>query len=509
MALRGKIIKKTTEIAYHRVKKSKKSFVSQVECLSKILFTAKDTAIGTHYQFDEILNDEDRIAAFQEALPITEYNEFYEQWLHRVLKDEPNVTLPGKITHFALSSGTTGAPSKRIPVSNDMIKSFQKTTIRQLTTMYELDLSESFYNAQILVVGGSSKLKKTNQHYEGDLSGILKKYTTMFALPFTKPGRKIAGIKDWNEKLEAMVEKAPEWNVGVVAGVPSWCLMLMEKIVERFQLNSIHDIWPNFDVYLHGGVFMTPYLSRFEKVTGKKVHLLDTYLASEGYFAYQTSIQSKGMKLLFDNSVFFEFIPFDETHFSSSGELLNRQFALSIDQVELNKPYAMVITTNAGLYRYLLGDVIKFVDVKKNEILITGRIKQFLSLVGEHISLDNINEAIEHLCQKYDVNISEFTVFIDQENSRHQWCLGTNVKLDEAKVLHDLDKHLAQNNDDYTSARKYTLKDPTLKIIETEVFYDFMKSIGKFGSQSKFPRVMNENQKKQWLAYLESKEIKI
>lgn len=508
MALRGKIIKKTTEIAYHRVKKSKKSFVSQVECLTKILTTSKDTAIGSHYDFHQILENEDCISAFQKSLPITEYNEFHDQWLYRVLNDEPNVTLPGKIMHFALSSGTTGAPSKRIPVSNDMIKSFQKTTIRQLTTMYELDLSESFYNAQILVVGGSSKLKKTNQHYEGDLSGILKKYTTMFALPFTKPGRKIAGIKDWNDKLEAMVEKAPEWNIGVVAGVPSWCLMLMEKIVERYQLKSIHDIWPNFDVYLHGGVFMTPYLSRFEKITGKKVHLLDTYLASEGYFAYQTSIQSKGMKLLFDNSVFFEFIPFDENHFTKAGELIDRQNALTIEEVELEKQYAMVITTNAGLYRYLLGDVIKFVDLKKNEILITGRIKQFLSLVGEHISLDNINEAIEHLCHKYDVNISEFTVFIDQENSRHQWCLGANKTLNESAVLKDLDLHLAENNDDYASARKYTLKDPTLKIMDIEIFYDFMKSIGKFGSQSKFPRVMNENQKNQWLAYLETRDIR-
>ncbi len=507
MQLRGKLIKKTTEITYNRQTNNSPKFMDNLDCLSKLVYQSQATAFGKTYDFPAILNQEDFVASFQKKVPLFDYNTFHDQWLARSLNGEPNVILPGKINHFALTSGTTGAPSKKIPVSHEMIKYFQKTSVRQLSTLHELNLSASFYNAQILVVGGSSKLVKMPTHYEGDLSGILKKYTTVLAAPFTKPGRKIAGIKNWNEKLEKMVEKAPEWNIGIMAGVPSWCIMLIEKIVERYQLNSIHDIWPNFEVYVHGGVFMTPYLSRFEKITGKKVHLLDTYLASEGYFAYQFSSSDKGMKLLLDNGIFFEFIPFDEQHFDPQGNIIDPHKALLLNQVEANKPYAMVITTNSGLYRYVLGDVIQFYNVETYEMRITGRIKQFMSLVGEHISLDNINVGIEYLCHKYNINISEFCVYANPKEMRHEWFIGTNDEVNPEELLKELDQHLAINNDDYASVRKYTLNHPTIKKYPTEVFYDFMKSIGKFGSQSKFPRVLNKHQEEQWLNFLKEQGL--
>ena len=187
--------------------------------------------------------------------------------------------------------------------------------MKQLSTLHELDLPDAFYEASILVIGGSTKLTKKESHIEGDLSGILKKYTSPVVTPFTKPGEKITRLKDWNEKLELMIEKAPEWNIGTVAGVPSWCILLMEKVIERYNLKTIHDIWPNFHVYMHGGVFMAPYVSRLKKVLGQDVHCLDTYLSSEGYFGYQAAPGRKGMELLLNNGIFFEFIPFNSDYF--------------------------------------------------------------------------------------------------------------------------------------------------------------------------------------------------
>ena len=171
-----------------------------------------------------------------------------------------------------------------------MIRSFQRTSMRQLSILHELNLSEKFYSASILTVGGSTKLNKKGKHIEGDLSGILKKHTSLILTPFAKPGNRITAIKDWNEKLQLIIEKAPKWNIGIIAGIPSWCILLMEKIVEHYGLRTIHEMWPNLEVYVHGGVFMEPYIDRLEKISGKKIKLLDTYLASEGYFAYQSSL---------------------------------------------------------------------------------------------------------------------------------------------------------------------------------------------------------------------------
>lgn len=506
MQIVGRLIKKTTQIGKKINSKKKLTFDLQIEGLRYLLDRAKKTNFGKTHYFGEILQDVDFIAAYQKNVPIMEYEKFYQTWLHRTIDGVKDHTWPGHVKYFALSSGTTGSPSKRIPVTQEMIRSFQKTSVKQMTTLLNLDLPPSFFQKSILAVGGSTELTSIENHIEGDLSGILKKHTTWIVSPFTRPGSKTTRIKDWNKKMEIMVQEAPSWDIGIVAGVPSWCIMLIEKIVEHYNLNSIHDIWPNFKVYLHGGVFVQPYLNRLERVVGKDVHLLNTYLASEGYLAYQLEESHEGMQLLLNSGIFYEFIPFNDTYFHEDGSLKNNYKAYTLEEVETGIDYALVISTNAGLWRYLIGDLVQFTDLELREIKITGRIKQYLSLVGEHISLDNINEALTSVSQTLGIEIQEYGIFANTQKQNHQWTLGIDQECDKQKVMDMIDQKLATLNDDYASVRKYNLGAPDIEIIPTNYFYEFMEKLGKFGSQNKFPKVMNAHQFTQWEQFLAEKK---
>lgn len=502
MPIIGKLLKKTTEISYKRNFNKGKEYVNQLKTLVSIMDKAKNTNFGLKHDFHHSLSEKDVVEEYQKRVSITDYEDFYTNWLKGSIEGLKDHTWTGKIKHFALSSGTTGSPSKRIPVTEEMIRSFQKTSLRQISTLHELDLPETFFNASILLVGGCTKLTKKKTHIEGDLSGILKKYTSFIANPFTKPGNRITGIRDWNKKMDLIIKKAPGWDVGMIAGVPSWCIMLMEKIIEHYNLKTIHDIWPNFQVYVHGGVFMNPYIQRLEKISGCKVHLLDTYLASEGYFAYQTSPEREGMQLLLNAGIFYEFIPFNSDFFDEHGNVKDKHEAFNLSQVTEGVDYAMVISTNAGLWRYMIGDLVRFVDVEEREIKITGRIKQFLSLCGEHLSLDNINTAIQNVCKSERIEIPEFSLYAENLEQRHAWFLGSDDALDPNKIMNLVDIELCKLNDDYASARKFNLKQPTINVLPVDTFYNFMESIGKSGAQNKVPRVMNEQQSGAWLEHL-------
>lgn len=502
MAIIGKFIKKSTAIGFKRNAKKNSEYKNQLSSLCALLELAKITKFGMVHSFHDILKNTDVVSQFQKNVPITNYEEFYDKWLKQTLQGAKNHTWKGKIKYFALSSGTTGSPSKRLPISIEMIRSFQKTSINQLTLLHELNLPESFFSASVLTVGGSIELSKKDKHIEGDLSGILKKHTTLLATPFTKPGNRISRIKNWDEKIKAIIEKAPKWNIGIIAGIPSWCILLMEEIVEHYQLTSIHDIWPNLSIYVHGGVFMDPYISRLNKLTKSNVILMNTYLASEGYFAYQENPRSNGMKLLLSNGIFYEFIPFNSMYFDENGELLNKHNAYTINEVQKDVDYALVISTNAGLWRYLIGDLVRFENITKREIRITGRIKQFLSLCGEHLSLDNIYQALLSLSDSFQISISEFTIYADIENQCHHWYIGIDEEVNQIELLRNLDKNLSSLNDDYAYVRKYNLNTPIISIIKTSKFHEFLASQGKKGSQNKMARVLNEQQKADWITFI-------
>jgi hypothetical protein len=500
----GKIIQQTTKGIISVRKRSSNPLILQKKVLTKLLRKAMLTEISFSYDFEKMLKPITglSIEEFQKRIPISTYDEFFELWLTRILNGERDITWPGRIKHFALSSGTTGSPSKRIPISKQMIRSFQLSSLGQFNVLFKEDLPVSFYKYQVLTIGGSTKLNKVDNHFEGDLSGILRKHTALIARNVTLPGPNITDLKDFQDKLKLMIQEAPNWDVGILAGIPTWCVKVMEEIVKHYNLDSIHDIWPNLRVYVHGGVYMDPYRKRLEKLCKEPLILLDTYLASEGYFAYQDDVSKTGMKLLMNRGIFFEFIPFNKDYFDAYGNLLDRNRALTIDQIEEGIDYAIIISTNSGLWRYILGDLVRFVNKKDLRLIISGRIKQTLNLCGEHLTLDNLNQAIKETCQEVNLPHLDYTIVSNEIDQYHHWYMEKQVGIDSDKLMELIDRKLCQLNDDYQYVRKHALSPPVLTYLPNDSFYEYMKSHNKLGAQNKMPRVLNKEQAKQWLHFI-------
>lgn len=479
----------------------------QLKVLKKLLGKARFTEFGQQYKFDEILLSKHCGKAFQKMVPIFDYNKIYGEWWHKTLQGTPDVCWPGVIKYFALSSGTSEAASKYIPVTKELLRSNTITSIRQLLTLtrYE-NLPASSIGKGWLMLGGSTELQKGPTYYAGDLSGIQQKNIPFWflGLGLYKPGKKIARVKDWSEKLEEIVEKAPDWDIGFMVGVPAWLQLCLEKIIERYNLKNIHEIWPNLGFYVHGGVAMEPYKQGLQKLLGKPIIFIETYLASEGFLAFQNRQGTKGMQLVLNNNIFFEFIPFDDKHFDSEGNVKAGITPLLIHEVEVNKDYAILISTNAGAWRYLIGDTVRFIDVEKSEIIITGRTKHFLSLVGEHLSVDNLNKALSLAAEKLNISIPEFTVAgIPYGNFfAHKWYIATDDKVDKNELIALIDSYLKELNDDYAVERKHALKNVFIEVYPENVFIDFLKSKGKIGAQHKFPRVLKGKNLEDWENFL-------
>lgn len=288
------------------------------------------------------------------------------------------------------------------------------------------------------------------------------------------------------------MEKAPEWDIGFLVGVPAWVQMCMEMIIEKYHLNNIHDIWPNLAFFVHGGVSFEPYKKGFEKLLGKPLIYIETYLASEGFIAYQCRPNSKGMRLVTNGHIFMEFVPFDDKNFDANGDMVQYPEALLIDEVEEGKEYALLISTTAGAWRYLIGDTIKFMDKEKCEIAITGRTKHYLSLVGEHLSVDNMNKAIQLAGEEMNICIPEFTVAGVPYGSffAHHWYVACDDRVNTELLRTTIDNKLKELNDDYAIERKSALKEVFLDVLSEQQFMDFMTAKGKMGGQHKFPRVL-------------------
>jgi hypothetical protein len=283
----------------------------------------------------------------------------------------------------------------------------------------------------------------------------------------------------------------------------------MEKVIERYNLKSIHDIWPNLAFYVHGGVAFDPYKKGFEKLLGKPITYIETYLASEGFLAYQNRQDAKGMHLALANNIFFEFVPFDDVNFNSEGNMIPRPKALMIHEVEADKDYAILISTNAGAWRYLIGDTVRFVDLEKNEIIITGRTKHFLNLVGEHLSVDNMNKAIQLVSEELNICIPEFTVAGVPYGTffAHHWFIGTNDKVNAEELRLRLDNKIKELNDDYEVERKHALKEVFVDVLSEKIFMDFMKKNEKIGGQHKFPRVLKGTMLEEWRKFLKEETV--
>jgi hypothetical protein len=415
MAILSKLIKKGIRLRDSLEQEYASPMDLQKEQLKKLLLKAADTEIGQKYQFKSILGNlkgstDDFYASFSQVLPIYDYNSIREEFWYKLEEGKKNITWPGKVNYFALSSGTSGAASKFIPVTDEMIKAIRKTGVRQMLSLSQYDLPTSLISKGILMLGGSTDLKFNGTYFSGDLSGITASKLPIWFQRFYKPGKKIARNRNWGNKLDQIVEKAPEWDIGIIVGVPAWLQLLLEKIIDRYQLKSIHDIWPNLRLFVHGGVSFEPYKLGFERLLGKPLIYLETYLASEGFLAFQALPNRKSMRLVLNNGIFYEFIPFTSQNFDEEGNLVANPQTLSYHKVEDGKEYALLISTCAGAWRYLIGDVIRVISKEEAEIVITGRTKHFLSLCGEHLSVDNMNKAIEYASESLSIQVKEFTV---------------------------------------------------------------------------------------------------
>lgn len=482
----------------------------QLKVLRKLLRKARFTSFGQKFRFDEILLSKHPGKKFQQLVPTYDYSKIHEEWWHKSLEGHSDICWPGKIKYYALSSGTSEASSKYIPVTNDLLRGNRIVMIKQLLSLRNYhDLPIKSIGKGWLMIGGSTDLQKGPGYYAGDLSGITAKKVPFWFSPFYKPGKKIAKTRDWGKKLDMIVDEAKKWDIGFVVGVPAWIQLSMENIIQQYGLKNIHDLWPNLAFFVHGGVSFEPYRKGFEKLLGRPLIYIETYLASEGFLAYQDRQDAQGMKLVLNEHIYFEFVPFDEQNFDQEGNLVPEAEAFMIHEVEEGKDYALLISTSAGAWRYLIGDTIRFTDKERSEIIITGRTKHFLSLVGEHLSVDNMNKAIQLVSEELNISIPEFTVAGVPHGLffAHHWYVACNDHAEAAVLKQKIDVHLRMLNDDYAVERDNALKEIEVTILPESRFMEFMELKGKLGGQHKFPRVMKGKMLQEWQHFVEGKSI--
>lgn len=508
MKIIGQFINKGRKISTPLVMSRVLAITSQKRTLKKLLIKASLTQFGHQYQFAELLKSKNLTESFAERVPISSYSTMYPWW-KRSYSGEENVTWPGKIEYFALSSGTSEGASKHIPVSADMLKSIKRASLRQIVNIAKTDLPKDFLTKHYLMIGGSTDLYYDGNVYSGDLSGITTQNIPFWFEKFSKPSLEIRGKRDWKEKIQKITAESVKWDVVMIAGTPAWVQLLMENIIQTYNLKTIHDIWPNLSIFIHGGVSISPYKKSLNKLLAKPIMYFETYLASEGFVAFQTKLNAKGMRLIFRNGMYYEFVPFTKDNFNESGELLPHAKALTLEEVEAGVDYAILLTTCAGAWRYLIGDTIRFEDIDSCEIRITGRTKHYLSLCGEHLSVDNMNAALSSVANQLEHNFIEFTVKgVPYDNFfAHQWFIGSDnpesVEVEKVKAL--LDEELNRLNDDYATERTHALKDVMVQILPNSVFIEWMERYAKVGAQSKFPRVLSDERYALWIDFLKEK----
>ncbi|PKO97801.1 MAG: GH3 auxin-responsive promoter [Bacteroidetes bacterium HGW-Bacteroidetes-9] len=511
MPILGSIIKSAIEfpskIPLEKIRRMNPS-KQQAITLKKLLSRGQYTALGETYDFGGILKKKDVVSAFRQNVPIHDYNSIHQKWWYRTLNGEAFVSWPGKVKYFALSSGTSEASSKYIPVTADMLKAIKKTSVRQIFSLAKYDLPRDFYERGILMLGGSTHLQYNGTYYEGDLSGITAGNIPFWFQHFYKPGKRISKEREWTTKLEEIIKNAKNWDIGVIVGVPAWLQILMERIISYYNVKTIHDIWPNLSIYVHGGVSFAPYAKTFDKLLAKPLIYIETYLASEGFIAYQSRPGTNAMQLVLDNGLFYEFVPFNDTNFDDEGHIRPEATSITIENVEEGKEYALLLTSCAGAWRYLIGDTIKFTSKALSEIVITGRTKHYLNLCGEHLSQENMNRAIQLLEEQMNIPIPEFTVAGIKHDSMfaHKWYLGTTndpSTIDVQAIRDRIDQNLKDLNDDYRVERIAAIKEVIVEVLPLHLFYDYMKLQGKEGGQNKFPRVIKNEKLTQWKEYLD------
>ena len=460
----------------------------QNELLFSLLKKAKDTEIGKTYDFTSIKT----YAEFSQRLPIVNYEDIQPQ-IERARLGESNIFWPSPIKWFAKSSGTTNAKSKFIPVSTESLEDCHYAASKDLLCMYLNNNPDSqLFTGKSLRLGGSKELYKKNGTVFGDLSAILIDNMPFWAEFSSTPSSKISLMSEWETKMKAIVDGSIKDNVTSLAGVPSWMLVLLNNILEETGKDNLFDIWPNLEVYFHGGVSFNPYIDQYRNILpNKSFKFYEIYNASEGFFAIQDQNNSGDLLLMLDYGIFYEFIPMDTYG-------TKEQKVISLSDVKLHTNYALLITTNAGLWRYKIGDTIRFVNLNPYRIKVSGRTKHHINAFGEELIIENAEDALKKVCKRTNAEIVDYTaapIFMKgKEKGAHEWVIEFKKAPKNIDYFSELfDNALKSLNSDYEAKRynNMTLNKPTIHQARHNLFYDWLKQNGKLGGQHKVPRLSN------------------
>ncbi len=462
---------------------------AQLEVFSDLIKEARDTEIGRQYDFKSISSESE----FKERVPIRHYEDF-APYIERLRHGEKNLLWPGEIKWFAKSSGTTNDKSKFIPVSKQSLEDVHFRGAKDVFALYLKNNPDSgVLYGKTLTLGGSHRVNNfSNKSYFGDLSAILIENTPFWSEFIRTPSVEVALIEEFEEKVAKIIEESLDENVTSLAGVPSWYLVLLKKVLEHTGKNNILEVWPNLEVFIHGGINFDPYREQYQNIIpSKSMNYMETYNASEGFFAIQDDPESSDMLLMLDYGIYYEFIPMESFH-------EDHPKALNLSEVELGQNYALVISTNGGLWRYVIGDTIQFTSKKPFKIKITGRTKHFINAFGEEVIVDNAEQALNIATERTGANIKEYTagpVFMkgDQKGA-HEWIIEFEQKpADFDYFMEVMDDTLKTLNSDYEAKRhkNLTLEKPHLVVAKDGLFYEWMKQRGKVGGQNKIPRLAN------------------
>ncbi|MFM7485665.1 MAG: GH3 auxin-responsive promoter family protein [Cytophagales bacterium] len=466
----------------------------QDEVLKKLLATGRYGEFGQKYAFDDLLNYED----FKKRVPIHTYEQLFP-YIERLLHGEQNILWPSEVKWFAKSSGTTNARSKFIPVTREALEESHFKGGKDLLSIFINNYPDTkIFSGKGLAIGGSYRVNEfdpTNSSSYGDVSAVIMQNLPPWAEFIRTPSLEVALMDNWEEKIDKLAKETVKVDVTQVAGVPTWTVLLLQYILEMEKKQSVLEIWPNLEVFFHGAVSFAPYKKLFKAlIPSEQMKYWETYNASEGFFGIQSEKGSEELLLMLDYGVFYEFIPMEE---------IGKEYpdAIGLQDVEVGKNYAMVITTNAGLWRYSIGDTVKFTSVSPYKIKISGRTKHFINAFGEEVIIENAETAITTACDQTGAVIDNFTaapIFLDKsKRGGHEWIIEFKSKPEDLpKFVNVLDDTLRKINSDYDAKRAHdiALVAPVVHSVQEGTFYNWMKKRGKLGGQNKVPRLSNSRE---------------
>jgi hypothetical protein len=480
----------------HQIEKFKNYPIEvQQEILFKLIHTAKNTQFGKKYRFDEISSYMD----FCKQVPIHDYEQMMP-YIEQTMKGIQNVIWPTDINWFSKSSGTTGARSKFIPVSQESLEDCHFKGGKDMLSLYINNYPETrLFTGKSLSIGGSHQINHLDHNknsYYGDISAVIMQNLPIWAQFARTPSLEIALMSEWEAKIERMARETIDENVTSITGVPTWTLVLLQRILDITKSTTITEVWPDLEVFFHGAVAFGPYRQLFKNlIPSENMHYMETYNASEGFFGIQDQKESEDLLLMLDYGIFYEFIPMEEWDREDPK-------CIPLEEVKLDQNYAIIITTNAGLWRYKIGDTVKFTSLSPYRIRITGRTKHFINAFGEEVIVENAEKAMEKACKELHTSIKNFTAapiyYGDKENQgAHEWIVEFTFPPEDKELFRDkLDQYLREINSDY-DAKRYkdmVLKKPVVHFAREGLFEKWLKSKGKLGGQNKVPRLSNNRE---------------